>query len=394
MTVLQRIREIFTPLPQTFNNKTTSQKDEKKRLASKLVKNQLLRQRIDIQNWTAALQSAESVIIPNRSRLMEIYEMTLLDATLSSQMSNRIESTIASDYALIDTGGKRNDKATTALRDSKFTEELMESILLSQYWGFSLVQLLPSTDGNWTVELIPRAHVEPQRGIVKLSSYDIDGIRFRELAEYGSTILSFGKPDDLGLLNKAVPHVIMKRFATSCWSEFCEIFGMPTRVVKTNTSDTVMLSRAEAMLRDMGSAPYLIIDETEDFEFVDAINTDGAVFQSFIRLCDQQLSLLISGAVIGQDTQHGNYSKEEASQNLTAKLIRADKRMVAANMNHSVLPALVSLGIIPSGLRFEWVDDEDLETLWERTVQAMPHYQVDAKWITNKFGIELKEKDF
>ncbi|WP_446662918.1 phage portal protein family protein, partial [Flavobacterium psychrophilum] len=35
------------------------------------------------------------------------------------------------------------------------------------------------------------------------------------------------------MLNKAVSHVLFKRFAQSCWSELCEIYGIPPRVLKT-----------------------------------------------------------------------------------------------------------------------------------------------------------------
>ena len=72
--------------------------------------------------------------------------------------------------------------------------------------------------------------------------------------------MEFGSPRNYGLLNKAVPHALFKKFAHSCWSELCEIYGIPPRYIKTNTQDPEMLDRAEQMLRDMGSAAYFIID--------------------------------------------------------------------------------------------------------------------------------------
>ncbi len=389
MTFLQNIRSLF--LPTATQNKVSKERKNQK-LASQLVKNQLLRQRIDIQDWTNALRSAESVTTPNRTRLMEIYEICTMDAVLSSQISHRVETVAAAEFVLKDKNGKPNEEATTALKNSQFLEKLIGQMVLSVFYGYSLVQLIQDGGGKWALEVIPRTHIEPLKGIIKLKANSNDGIEYQTLTEFNTTIFAFGYPENLGLINKAVPHVIMKRFATSCWSEFCEIFGMPTRVVKTDTGDPRMLAQAENMLRDMGSAPYLIIDESESFEFVDALNSDGAIFERFIQLCNQEISLLISGAVIGQDTQNGNYSKEEANQQLLAKLIRSDKRMVASYMNHTVVPALSTLEIIPSGLVFSFVEEEDIEGLWKRTTEAMPYFDIDADFIRNKFGIELKPK--
>lgn len=56
------------------------------------------------------------------------------------------------------------------------------------------------------------------------------------------------------------------------------------------------------------------------------------------------------------------------------------------------MPALASLGYIPKNLRFSYPDEEDKGDLWERTVQAMQHFDVDEEWIHNTFGIQVTGK--
>ena len=47
------------------------------------------------------------------------------------------------------------------------------------------------------------------------------------------------------------------------------------------------------------------------------------------------------------------------------------------------------LGVLPDGLIYKNQQEEDLETLWKQTHEAMQYYHVDAGWIKSKFGIEV-----
>ena len=121
----------------------------------------------------------------------------------------------------------------------------------------------------------------------------------------------------------------------------------------------------------MGSAAYFIIDTTEEFQFASGVSTNGDVYKNLIALCNSEMSLLISGAQIGQDTANGNRSKEEVSVDQLVKLVNGDKRNVKNWMNSIVLPALVRLGVMPDGLLFSFNSEEDTGELWNRTAQAM-----------------------
>ena len=244
------------------------------------------------------------------------------------------------------------------------------------------------------VTLLPRQNVIPEKGMLLFREDDSKGLQYREVREFGNFILEFGKDHDYGLLNKAVPHVLFMRFAQSCWSELCEIYGIPPRFMKTDTQDPAMLDRAEAMLRDMGAAAYFIIDRTEEFQFAKGADTNGDVYNNLIALCKEAVSVLVNGAVIGQDTVNGNRSKEESSIRLFEKLVMADRKMLAGYWNSTVIPALVYIGVLPAGSVFSWQQQEDIEKLWAMVVQLLQFKDVPNDWIEEKFGIVCTDKAF
>ena len=100
--------------------------------------------------------------------------------------------------------------------------------------------------------------------------------------------------------------------------------------------------------------------------------------------------MVISGAIIGQDTANGNYSKEESSKEILQRLIESDSRMVEIYFNIAVLPALRALRLISDQpLTFAFTASENLTDLWTKTVAVMPYYDIDPKWIKEKFGVEV-----
>ena len=361
-------------------------------LVRQIVPKAISRVRKDMESWRRALRHADSVERPRRRELMDLYADVMLDALLTSQIEQRIGRTLSAEFSLKDAADKVNEEATRMLAEAVWLPLLMRYILESTFYGHSLVEFLVSERTGLEVTLVPRQNVVPEEGLFLFDSTADAGIRYREMREYGTYVLEFGSPRNYGLLNKAVPHALFKKFAHACWSELCEIYGIPPRYIKTNTQDAAMLNRAEEMLREMGAAAYFIIDTTEEFQFAQGVSTNGDVYNNLISLCNSEMSLLISGAQIGQDTKNGNRSKEEVAVKQLEKYVNSDKRLVEDYMNSTVLPALFRLGFLPDGLRFSFNSEEDTGQLWERTAQAMQYYDIDPDWIRDKFGIEVTGK--
>ena len=356
--------------------------------------------RSDVQVWKRAIASAENIENPKMFPYYNLVKDMSIDAHLTSQIQNRKLSTISANFVIKKANGETHQELTDKLQKSVWFNMIIEYILDSVYFGYTLIEFnrkeneelsegeLPTPNIN----LITRQNVIPQKGIILKDYTDEKGLDYINAPEYGTWVLDFGVMGDLGLINKAIPHILFSRFAQSCWSELCEIYGIPPRVMKTNTRDMAALKRAERMMTDMGAAAWFIIDESETFEWAsNSIPSTGEVYNGLIKLCRDNISLLISGAIIGQDTKYGSKGKEESSQESLQNLVNADQTLVEQYMNEKVLSALYAIGVLPEEkLSFHYDQVEDLSELWQRTIDLMPYKNIPDQWIKDKFGVEVE----
>ena len=387
INILDKIRAALIGKPVTAAQKVDRRKDLG--IIRRIIKRQESITRKDIADWKRARQQATSASEPKQVLLQRLFEEVMLDALMTSQISVlRIGKSQGAEFELR-ANGKKDDAQTQKFKDSGLYEKLVELIIEAQFYNHSLVEF--SYDGDdLSAELIPRTNISPEVGKFYPDVQDSATIDYRDLPEFKKWIIEvYPRKRDLGLLNKAVPYVLIKKFALSCWSELCEIFGIPPRVMKTNTTDDEMLERADTMMKEIGSAAYFIIDTTEEFEFAQGVATNGDVYKNLISTCDQQLSLLNLAAVLGQDTENGNRSKEESSTKLMEAVVKADKRLIESTFNKTILPALSSIGFLNPGLRLEITKEVDLEKLWKMTFEASQNYDVDPEWIRETFGIAV-----
>ncbi|MEG0760063.1 MAG: DUF935 family protein [Chryseobacterium sp.] len=363
------------------------------KLFPQLVEKTVTQTRQDIAKWKAALNATKNAETPVYYLLYQLYDYILDDALLSSQIDNRIQDSLGSTFNLSKKGGDIDEELTALWQNSELFNEIIKQIINTRFFGHSLLELDWLQEGKnepqLVANLIPRTNVIAKKGTFLFDFAEEKGVQYRELPEFGTWLLEFGKAGDIGLLNKAIPHCLFKRFAQSCYSELTEIYGIPPRVYKTDAQDPQAVARGKRMMQDMGSAAWFIIDTTEEFEWAQGVSTNGDVYTNFLSFCDNQNTLLISGAVVGQDTKNGSNAKEQVSQKLLSKLVLADMALVEMYMNTKVMPALARIGIVPADYVFAWEISEDLSTLWNRTIQALAHFDVDPEWIKDKFGIQV-----
>lgn len=345
----------------------------------------------DMQHWRRAKQVATRIDLPKRDLLDDLVNDLLYDTLLSSQMELRRDRSLAKPYSILKADGSTDEETTALLSQSGAFSMLMQIALETPFFGHSLVEILPAPEGLFTANLLPRRHIVPKLGWILFDLSDSKGYDYRSDPGYGKTLIEMGDPNDLGILFDCAPATIYKRYAMASWSEFCEIYGIPPRVLKINTDDSEAMQRAADMMQRMGSANWTIVDKDEDLSFAAGVSDNGDIFQKLIYAAKEDVSLKICGATLGQDTQYGNRSKEESSLELLEAKCRTDRRMLERIMTSTVLPALARQGFIPEGLRFAYPQEEDKEALWTRTVSLLPYYNVDEEWIRNTFGVEITD---
>lgn len=364
-------------------------KGASKNYVSGIVPKTISQTRKDIKEWLSAQQMATAAENAKRYPLYNLYAEIQKDLHLQSQINNRMLKSLSKAFVIKDKSGNVDKELTLLLNNQNWVYGINKAILETVYNGHSLIELNYLNE-NLTVTLIPRQNVDPVKGLI-FYDYTDDGkkLDYRNQKEYGSWLMEFGENKDLGLLNGCVPHVLFKRFGQSCWSELAEIYGIPPRVMKTNTQDKVMTNRAKQMMTDMGSAAWFIIDDSESFEFAKGVNTNGDVYKNLITLCNNEMSMGISGAVVGQDTQNGSNAKEAASISIVDDLVNSDMTLIKQYWNTTVIPGLVLLGIVPEGCTFGYAPSEDLAQLWKITTEAANFLEIDPQWVKTKFGVEV-----
>lgn len=346
------------------------------------------RMRADIASWKAA-ENAALAEEPKMYQLIQLLEQIMNDALTYSQIQNRKQQLFTSTFSLKNSKGDPDEEQTNKLKKSALYRDITNGILDADNFWNTVIELNGTKDDLKCIT-IPRTNIIPQLGIFyKNYSEEKDPVKYRELPEFGKYILEFSGSEPLGRLNKVVPHVLMKKFAQSCWSELCEIYGIPPRVMKTNTRDTNMLNRAKTMMKNMGAAAWFIIDNNESFEWAQAVVTKGEVYAELINLCNNEISMAISGAIIGQDTKNGNRSKDESAQEILWQLVQADMEKAEQQWNAVVIPALQKIGWLKGDVIFEFDQSEDVEQLFKFATGLMPYKEIDNTWLEEKFGVKI-----
>ncbi|MES2651277.1 MAG: DUF935 family protein [Bacteroidota bacterium] len=369
----------------------TAEKTKGKRLPHK--PKAVFRTRKDVEDWNRAITAFNYADEPLNYLIQLLYNEIITDALLYSQIMNRMQQSFSSNFGLYKPDGNVDEEQTAFIKNLPATRILNTAIVESVFYGYNLVEIDLVKDASGKVkpeiDILPRTNVVPQNGTF-YPDYTNTGekIKYRELSEFGTWILEFNRKD-IGLLNRTVSHVLFKRFAQSCWSELCEIFGIPPRVIKTNTRDETMLDRAEKMMKDTGSAPWFIIDDSETFEWGNSVVTKGEVFQNLIQLCNNEMCMAVTGAIIGQDTVNGNRSKDESAQEMLWMLVKSDMDLIEQEWNTQILPALKKLGVLKGDLSFKFDEAEDIAQLWKFTEGLLPYKEMDNEWLNEKFNVKV-----
>lgn len=346
--------------------------------------------RQDIKNYIDAKNLFKNADNPVRYPYYNLVDNILVDLHLQSQINNRMLKSLSQPFVIKDLKGNLDQDLTDLLQNKQFIYQVNKAILQTVYYGHSLGEL-DYLNGELVFNLIPRQNVEPIKGKIIKDYTDDKFIEYRLQKEYGSWLIEFGSNTEIGLLDGCIPHVLFKRFAQSCYSELCEIYGIPPRVLKTNTQDRTMVARGEKMLKDMGSAAWFIIDENESFDFAQGVSTTGDVYKNLMSFCNNELSMGIAGTVVGQDTQNGSNSKEKTSIGILQDLIDSDLSLIEQAWNSTVIPALKALGIITKDVVYTYPPAEDLDKLWKMTTEAdkFKNMELDPLWVKDTFGIEV-----
>ena len=332
---------------------------------------QVQRSSQDIQKWRQALQAADSITLPRRTLLYDLYDDILLDAHLSSVINKRISAITKKPIIYIDKNGVEVPEISQLCQTEVFYN-MVADIMWSRFWGHSLFDFTPviptqqknlSTYQPINYTLIPRKHVIPEKGwIIKMQSDSSPMILFRELP-FTNFICEAGKPDDRGLLLKAAPYIIYKRGGLADWAQYSEIFGMPIRVGKYDGYDEQTRIQLNNALLEAGSASHIVIPEGSNIEFVESKSASGSttLYSDFINTCNSEISKLILGNTLTTEQgDKGARSLGDVHKEVEEDINKDDELFCQFKLNNEIRNILINNGLNLSEGQFKFNDTKEI----------------------------------
>lgn len=371
-----------------------------RRLTANLIRQTDSLTKKDIATWRQAWQAAINVDYPQRAALYDVYTDCLVDLHLQGCIGQRKGMVLKTDFKLVDAEGKVDEHATSLL-DREWFHDYMDMAFDSRLWGHSLIQfgdIMMREDGTPTftgVELVPRKHVCQEHGVVLRTVGDDwhNGIPYRkgELAEW---CLEVGKPLDLGLLLYCAPQCISKKNMLGFWDMFGEIFGAPMRIAKATTTDDKERRKIESALENMGSAFWGLFPDGTEIDIKESSRGDAFnVYDRRVDRCNSELSKGILNQTMTID-DGSSLSQSETHYEVFENVVKADRKMLAYNINDRLLPFLMRHGFPFNGLSFEWDDAKQLTPAEQRQMEQalLQYYDIDPQYFIDKYGVDITGK--
>ncbi|MDD2633947.1 MAG: DUF935 family protein [Bacteroidales bacterium] len=315
----------------------------------------------DISTLKSSILRAESITLPNRHLLYDLYhDVRSLDGHLSGIIKKRIDAVLNKNLNFVNKDKQQVDELEILIESNKFNK-LIELILETKLWGCSGAEFIVGEKFDW-IE-VPRKHIRPESGIIAKSQYANTGIAIDNLP----FVWVMGEKKDLGQLLQCSMYALYKRNGFGDYAQYVEIFGQPVRIIKYDANDTATKNELDKVLAESGSSLAMKIPRQADFEMLDgkSSNANGDLQTKFISVCNSEMSIAILGnteTTTSSSSSGYAQSKEHGKQQL--EITKSDLRYVQNMLNSdSFIKILKSYGYPVDGGRFEYEMELDLSSL-------------------------------
>ena len=378
----------------TFSNAAKSAKLPSELIVPKSVNNG---RQYMIRDWVSAVAAATNPDNPNRSLLYALYDKVMLDLHISALLLSRVEPVTRAKFKIVKANTKENDSAMAEILDMNWFEDFIGYALESRFYGYSLMELNQFNDlQNAFIKLIPRAHVDPAKEIIKIEVSDTTGYSYVEkLKPY---YIGAGKYDSLGLLYKITPVFLAINYAYGMWNEFNEKMVIPFRTLKTPSRDKNRHRLLGTILQEMGSAGWAVLNDDEVLELTEISGKDAyKAFDTLIERLENKITRLVLGqtATTNQDGT-GTYGSLKILAEVAKDRHESDKTFIKRLVNTELIPRLIQFGQPLTNMQFEW--DDSIEQTTEQKIDIInkisQNYMVAPKYVTEFTGIPVTAKQF
>lgn len=322
------------------------------------------RSRKDVGKLKAALELAESIHHPSRTRLYDIYhDIVTIDGHLSGIIQKRIMGVTNKAITFLDKSGKKVDDMDALINSNKFNR-LIELLIEQKIWGVSGVEFIVGKELDYAE--IPRKHIRPEIQQIVRSQYDYQGTPYADLP----FVWVIGGAYELGKLLQCSMYALYKRSGFGDFAQFVEIFGQPVRIIYYDAHDTATKQELSRLLNESGSSLAMMIPKQAQFEMLDGktSNCDGKLQIALIQACNNEMSIAILGNTeTTASSDSSGYAQSETHAGQQADITKGDIKYVQNMLNEPKFIAILrSYGYPVDGGHFEFEQETNLEELTAR----------------------------
>lgn len=322
------------------------------------------RNRKDVGKLKAAIQRAESIQLPSRVALYDLYHDAItIDGHLSGIIRKRLDSVLNKSIKFVDKNKRKVDDFDSLIWSNKFNR-LVELILESKFWGVSGIEFIQGE--KFDFEEIERKHIRPELGIITKSQYDGTGIEIDSLP----FVWTIGNKCDLGLLLQCSMYALYKRAGFGDFAQYVEIFGQPVRVIYYDAYDSKTKEELRQLLNESGGSLAMMVPKQAQFQMLDGktSNGTGELQMRLIQACNAEMSIAILGNTeTTTSSSSSGYAQAKVQDKQQMEITKSDISFVQNILNEEwFLKILKSYGYPVDGGAFEFEIEIDLEALKQR----------------------------
>ena len=332
----------------------------------------------DMNAYMQSVKAARGIDFSNRARLYDMYDSASLDLHLSGVIAKRMRG-----VTKIPIEFRRNGVPDDAINNqikSPWFKQLRKDLVMSEFWGFTLVQFYLNEEGDIRYDLINRKHYDPiHRKLLKYQG-SMDGVPIDDFPD----MLFVGSERDLGIYAELLPAVLYKRGDMSDWAQFCNIFGMPVREYTYDAGDEDARRRVIADARRQGANAAYIHPKESELKLVEAGNKTGSsdLYRAFAEYWDSKMSIRVLGNTLTTDAKStgtqalGSVHKEEEDE-----MNSDDRDFILDILNYNMRPIFASLGFNVEGGEFVYAKKDKIN----------PAQQIDIVQKLSSMGLPIDD---
>ena len=338
-------------------------------------------------------------ILDDRSRLIDLYEACIQQDAHIRAVIETLESQILGDrymLARVNEKGKyiKDVAETQKIQGSQF-DKIIKGIVESKLYGYTLLEIMPDIDPKTgkiaEVNSIERRNVLADQRIVlkRQGIWEPHWDLHHAVYERNYILVNSG---DLGLFSATTPLILAKKFTVANYVNFSHTYGQPIihgKTVSESNADRKRLANEIANAAQNKVVVTGIEDEVDIKTFT--MSNSEKIYTGLIDFVNKEVSNLVLGSESMAGGMQSYVGSTKAHQDIFRDRIEVYRRYIENVMNEQVLPRLVAMGYVPSGLEFRYsnrieMSNEDRIKLYSLITDK---YEVAADEIEKEFGINV-----